>query len=57
MPSRHAVFILLLAAALTGCGQMGPLYMPTGEEMPEADHLPSADDKPPSQRATDADES
>lgn len=26
---------LVLAAALTGCGQMGPLYMPT-EDIPAA---------------------
>ena len=36
MPSLCITLIsLALAAILTGCGQMGPLYMPTAEESRE----------------------
>lgn len=37
MPYLHITLMsLVLAAALTGCGQMGPLYMPTEEESRDA---------------------
>lgn len=32
MPSSvHRLFLIVTLAALTGCGQMGPLYLPTEE--------------------------
>lgn len=41
MPLPSAALLAALAfAALSGCGQMGPLYMPTEEATPEKPAVP-----------------
>ena len=56
MRSRHAVYITPLAA-LAGCGQMGPLYMPSEEHAPAQEQATEVDKMPPARPSNDADES
>jgi predicted small lipoprotein YifL len=47
---RHSITALLTAvafAALTSCGQMGPLYMPSEETPPEQSAEPSGNSQQP----------